>query len=401
MMMNGMVVVMMVVMVVMMVVMVEGTEETDQERHTRLQTTAKRRCVRQVHESGHERCTRPEQNAKQQATTRISETHEQTQERGERYARCHRESRCGTATTEDQTTEGLDHNGNAAGSESHSANKPKWRRHTDAFKQNVRDNLNRFHESMSSLQFATCELCHEAWPAMKVRVRNNLHVCDHCHRDKSIPKLFSSQNNPIHGPVPQCLSQLSVVEEMMIAQIAPMMQMYVLPFGQYGYRGNVLNLPQGIQSLATFLPRTGKSVGVITVRLKGKNDSHKDFRVTRDRVQEALLWLRRNNRYYCNIEIDYAALNALPDDGPLPDLQVIEDDDLIQPADTADDITDTAGVNDDTEFSDDDSDDGSDDGSDAPFHLCLWTLASYQESCALSLLTQDIATYRPSSLEVT
>ena len=157
----------------------EVTEETDQERLTRLQTMAKRRCVRQGHEYGHERCTRQEKNAKQQATARTSETHEQTRERRESDARCHRESRCGTATTKDQTTEGLDHNGNAAGSESHPANKLKWRRwHTDAFKQKVRDNLNRFHESMSSLQFATCELCHEAWPTMKVRVRNNLHVCD-------------------------------------------------------------------------------------------------------------------------------------------------------------------------------------------------------------------------------
>ena len=85
MMMNGMV-------VVMMVAMVEGSEETDQERHTRLQTMAKRRCVRQVHESGHERCTRPEQNAKQQATARTSETHEQTRERRERDARCHRKA---------------------------------------------------------------------------------------------------------------------------------------------------------------------------------------------------------------------------------------------------------------------------------------------------------------------
>ena len=139
------------------------TEETDQERQTRLQTMSKRKCVRQVHESDHKCCTRLEQNAMHQATARTSETHEQTRERRERDARCHPESRCGTATTKEQTTEGLDHNGNAAGSESHPANEPEWRRwHTDAFKQKVRDNLNRFHQSMSSLQFATCELCHEA-----------------------------------------------------------------------------------------------------------------------------------------------------------------------------------------------------------------------------------------------
>ena len=315
---------------------------------------AKRKCVHQEHESDHECCIRLEQNAKQQAIACTSETHQKT--------------RAGMVlrTTKDQTTEVLNHNGNAAGSEAYPANEPKWRRwHTNAFKQKVRHNLNQFHQSMSLLQFAKCELCHEALPMMKVRVCNHLHVCDRCHSDKSIPTLFSYQNNAIPGPVPECLSQLSVME-MLITQIAPMMQTYVLPFSQYSYHGHVISLPQDIQSFATSLPCTGKSVGMIVVKCKGKNDAHKDFRVRRDRLQEALLWLRQNNRYYSNIEVDYAALNTLPDNGLLPDLQVIEDDDLIQPADAADDIMDTTSVTADTESSDDDSNYNSDDDSDTP-----------------------------------
>ena len=43
---------------------------------------------------------------------------------------------------------------------------------------------------------------------------------------------------------------------------------------------------------------------------------------------EALRWLIRNNRYYFNVTIDYDVVDALPEDGTLSDLQVIEDDDL-------------------------------------------------------------------------
>ena len=76
-----------------------------------------------------------------------------------------------------------------------------------------------------------------------------------------------------------------------------MIQTYVFPFGQYSYRGDVVNLPQDIQSLATELPRAGKSVGVIVVRRRiGKSGAHKDFRVRRDRVLHALLWLKEHNR---------------------------------------------------------------------------------------------------------
>ena len=162
----------------------------------------KRKRIYQADQFNHKRCIRLLQRDKHQATVPAPEAHQQMQDWKERDARCHHESKCGTETTDDQTTEALDHSVRSAGSECHASNEPKWRQwHTDACKQKVRDNLNRFHQSMSSLQFGMCELRHEMWPMMKVRVRNNLHMCDHCHRGKSIPKLFSSQNNAIPGPV--------------------------------------------------------------------------------------------------------------------------------------------------------------------------------------------------------
>ena len=36
-------------------------------------------------------------------------------------------------------------------------------------------------------------------------------------------------------------------------------------------------------------------------------------------VQRALQWLKRNNKYYRNIDIDVSVLSQLPDDGDLTD----------------------------------------------------------------------------------
>ena len=42
---------------------------------------------------------------------------------------------------------------------------------------------------------------------------------------------------------------------MLISAVLPIMTLYRLPHGQYGYSGHVINLPQDITSLADKLPR--------------------------------------------------------------------------------------------------------------------------------------------------
>ncbi|PKK66451.1 hypothetical protein RhiirC2_784768 [Rhizophagus irregularis] len=45
----------------------------------------------------------------------------------------------------------------------------------------------------------------------------------------------------------------------------------------------------------------------------------KDFNVRRFVVSCALYWLKNNNRYYPNIDIDEEILGSLPENGPLDD----------------------------------------------------------------------------------
>ena len=85
------------------------------------------------------------------------------------------------------------------------------------------------------------------------------------------------------------------------------------------YKGHVINMPQDLSVFATSLPRLPSELDVMIVRKKGSNNTHRDFRVRRMVVQRALQWLKRNNKYYRNIDIDVSVLNQLPDDGDLTD----------------------------------------------------------------------------------
>ena len=77
---------------------------------------------------------------------------------------------------------------------------------------------------------------------------------------------------------------------MLISRILPIMSIYHLPHGQYGYSGHVINLPQDVRSLLNSLPRCPADFDVV-VRKKGSNESDKNFHVRRSIVLNALNWL--------------------------------------------------------------------------------------------------------------
>ena len=104
---------------------------------------------------------------------------------------------------------------------------------------------------------------------------------------------------------------------MLISAVMPIMSIYKLPHGQYGYSGHVVNLPQDVVSFAKFLPRLPSNLDIIVVRKKAANQTHSDFRVRRQVVERALQWLITHNQYYqaLGITINITALEQLPDDG--------------------------------------------------------------------------------------
>ena len=102
---------------------------------------------------------------------------------------------------------------------------------------------------------------------------------------------------------------------MLISEVMPLMTIYRLPHGQYGYCGHVINLPQDVVSFATSLPRNPSDLDVLVIR-KEDNQSPRDFCVRRAVVERALTWLLENNVYY-RVHLNQVVLVQLPQDGNL------------------------------------------------------------------------------------
>ena len=124
--------------------------------------------------------------------------------------------------------------------------------------------------------------------------------------------------------VPEELSGMSDAEQMLIATLAPTVHVHMLRHGGIASRGHSIAFPQAVQEPATILPRLPADVDNIRVRRQGKNDTHKDFRVRRHRVEGAPRFLKDNNPAYSDIVIDAARIHNLPEDGELPNLRTVE-----------------------------------------------------------------------------
>lgn len=109
-------------------------------------------------------------------------------------------------------------------------------------------------------------------------------------------------------------------EQMLISRLAPTVHVHLLKHEGIVSRGHCIAFSQAVQEPATILPRLPAEVNIIPVRKQGKDDTHQDFRVRRQRIERPLHWLKDNNTTYMDIIIDDGRIQCLPEDGELPDL---------------------------------------------------------------------------------
>lgn len=146
-------------------------------------------------------------------------------------------------------------------------------------------------------------------------------------REGSSKKKVSKENDMVPSTVPNELSGLTQVEEMLIARALPIMHIYVKQGGQRGYSGHCVYLPQNVGELAKSLPRYPKDLSVIVVKFKGKENTFKTLNVRRQVVADALSWLLKHNQHYSDIELNQDAFNSLPNNSVPDDLLSVETQD--------------------------------------------------------------------------
>ena len=105
--------------------------------------------------------------------------------------------------------------------------------------------MREFHKKQNQWENRICTTCHEVWPART----GDSATCTRCKRDTNEVKRYSRDNDMWPGEVPECLRDLTQIEEMLIARACPIMSVYRKHGGQRGYKGHVLNLPQDIQGI--------------------------------------------------------------------------------------------------------------------------------------------------------
>ena len=177
-----------------------------------------------------------------------------------------------------------------------------------------------FEVEQMTYTFTFCEVCKER----RLECKGTRNMCTRCRRDKKVPKVWSGENNMDPMAVPEILSNMSDAEQMLIARLAPTVHVHLLKHGGIASKGHCIAFPQAVQEPATILPRLPAEVDIIRVRRQGKDDTHKDFRVRRHRVEGALRWLKDNNPAYGDVIIDGARIENLSEDGELPNLRTVE-----------------------------------------------------------------------------
>ncbi|KAK3919299.1 ATP-dependent DNA helicase [Frankliniella fusca] len=176
-----------------------------------------------------------------------------------------------------------------------------------------------FDATMAALQMNVCQRCNRAVmtadgslaPSCTKRARE-----DPTRRECEFR--FTAANRMDPGIVPPELQGLTHIEQQLIARVHPVLSVYKVRGGQYGYSGNIINFPQDVQQLATALPhRLADLNSVITVRTQGVEgaEGHVDFKVRAGRVRAALVWLKEHHRYYHDIDISEENLSQLPANG--------------------------------------------------------------------------------------
>merc|ERR1719221_2091740 len=117
--------------------------------------------------------------------------------------------------------------------------------------------------------------------------------------------------------LPNYLLELNDIEELFISRIHVVMKVYRLEKENAGYKGNMLNVEQDLQTALNKLPLLPSELPVFVVRKSNPSCSnrYKDFRIRRDNILKWLIFFKSNNPHYYDIFIDYKALQNLPSDG--------------------------------------------------------------------------------------
>ncbi|CAG8500444.1 41832_t:CDS:2, partial [Gigaspora margarita] len=124
------------------------------------------------------------------------------------------------------------------------------------------------------IKYELCPICNENFSPITLVIGN----CRWCYSEKILSKKFTSENDMDPGEVLQELQGLTEIEEMLIAQVFPVIMVYKLCGGQYSYHENIINFLQDVQEFTMHLSRSPSSLNVLIIYHQSvRSTSFRDF----------------------------------------------------------------------------------------------------------------------------
>jgi len=201
--------------------------------------------------------------------------------------------------------------------------------------------ITQFHTELMADKMELCGRCQQRWFNMELQKDDNgVDVCQACRRRDipskrnqpglpPLPYFYSAANKLDFGEVPPQLAQLgelTPVEEMLIARVHVHVQVLTVRGAQYKYRGHVVHFLRDVGKVYSQLPCLVRDLEIVILRPSNTADHQhlqrqfrRQFVVRRKVVTAWLIFLRQHHPGYRDVEVDQAALEALPEYGDLMD----------------------------------------------------------------------------------
>ena len=190
-----------------------------------------------------------------------------------------------------------------------------------------------FENRLSELGWKECTTCPRKFPDLKL-VSGKCEFCSNA-RGRVIFTIENDMDPGMVPPVLQNLLNLTIIEEILIARVHPVISLYKIRGNQTAYSGNVINFRQDITHLFSSLPPSPSDINAVVLACRTTPHGLLEFKVRSNIVRNALRWLKENHRYYHDIVIDEDILSQLPTDGDYASLlPSLDEDDIDTETDT-------------------------------------------------------------------
>ena len=190
----------------------------------------------------------------------------------------------------------------------------------------VKEQILTFEQYLSSLNVFKCSVCMECKIVEKPPadnpnytckecnarndpdffIRNNLHPVWHLMDDNRNPLLDEDGKKIPQYHIPEELSCLSMYEKLLIRRCANFVPTVHLRNGVCAIKGHAVTFPQSITEMCDELPQRKETIVTFIRNLGNKSTSAvypTTMRVNRKKVLTALLWLKKYNPFYANVQI--------------------------------------------------------------------------------------------------